>query len=38
MFRNANVPDLRGVALLLLAASSPLAALESDREQPMQIN
>ena len=38
MFRNANVPDLRGVALLLLAATSPLAALESDREQPMQIN
>ncbi len=38
MFRNASVPDLRGLALLLLAATSPLAALESDREQPMQIN
>ena len=39
MFRNARVPDRRGLALLLLAAMAmPALALESDRQQPMQIN
>lgn len=38
MFRNANAPDLRCWMLLLVAAASPVAALESDREQPMKIN
>lgn len=38
MFLNASAPELRCWLLLLLAAASPLAALESDRQQPMQIN
>jgi lipopolysaccharide export system protein LptA len=37
MSRNANVPDRRWMSLLLLAASLPALALESDRQQPMQI-
>ena len=38
MYRNASAPDRRWWPLLCLVVALPAAALEADRQQPMQIN